>query len=89
MARILLVENEPQTRLRMHRALLGAGHDVATAHDVKGALWLVAAAGPFELVLAEMDLPGISGLELALKMAEDHPETPVLLMTTRGPESPV
>jgi CheY-like chemotaxis protein len=84
MVRILLVEDDPQSRMRMHRALIEGGHDVVTAHDVRGALWALRAAGPFDLVLAEMDMPGESGIELALKMAQDYPETPVLLMTTRS-----
>jgi DNA-binding NtrC family response regulator len=80
MARILLVESDPKSRMLMHRALIEGGHDVAVAHDVSGALWALRAAGPFDLVLAEMDMPGESGIELALKVAESHPETPVLLM---------
>jgi len=88
MARILLVEDDTQARLLMHHALVGAGHDVFAARDAREALDALQTAGSFDLVLAEMAMPGLSGIELALEMSVTYPDTPILLVATRGAAGP-
>lgn len=84
MVRILLVENDPAHRTIMHHALAGAGHDVTVAEDGRDGRAALAEGPPFDLVLAEMALPGLDGIELAAEVSRDYPGTRVLVMATHA-----
>ncbi len=88
--RILVVDDHADMRAYLVR-LLGRTHRVDTAADGTTAL-AAAVADPPELVLADVSLPGLSGLELLTALRSD-PRTslvPVVLMSGRaGPEAAV
>ena len=88
--RILVVDDHADMRAYLVR-LLGRTHRVDTAADGTAAL-AAAVADPPELVLADVSLPGLSGLELLTALRGD-PRTslvPVVLMSGRaGPEAAV
>lgn len=63
--RILLVEDNPAVLNVNHRALKMAGHEVSVAADGETALQLARSQGPFDLVVTDVVMPGISGFELA------------------------
>ncbi len=81
-ARILIVDDEESIRQFVSRALQLSGHGftVDTAEDGLQALEALAAA-PYELLVTDIVMPGLDGIELALKVAKDHPATAIMLMT--------
>ena len=74
-ATILIVDDEPTVQGLVRFLLVGAGYDVLRARSVGEAREALAAvAGPIDLVLIDMDLPGTAGLELARQAAaRAHP----------------
>jgi CheY-like chemotaxis protein len=82
MARILIAEDEEPLRGLVSRALKEDGHDVVAAADGAEALdALQREAGRFDLLLADIKMPVMDGLALALATARDFPAVPILLMT--------
>jgi two-component system cell cycle response regulator CpdR len=82
MARILVAEDEEPLRGLVRRALADAGHEVETTADGAEALdALVRENGGFDLLLADIQMPTMDGIALALAVARDFPALTVLLMT--------
>lgn len=82
MARILIAEDEEPLRGLVTRALKEDGHDVvATADGAEALDKLQREAGRFDLLLADIKMPVMDGLALALATARDFPALPILLMT--------
>jgi CheY-like chemotaxis protein len=82
MARILIAEDEDANRALVARALAGDGHDVITARDGAEALDMLAGEkGAVDLLLADIKMPVMDGIALALAAARDHPDLIILLMT--------
>ncbi|HKE14474.1 MAG TPA: sigma-54 dependent transcriptional regulator [Kofleriaceae bacterium] len=77
MGRILIVEDEPVLRDELRRLFTRKGHEVAAAESVRDAEGRLA-AGDFELILADLRLPGAPGTELIVRA----PGVPVLIMTS-------
>ncbi|KQT85840.1 response regulator [Aurantimonas sp. Leaf443] len=82
MAEILLAEDEMAVRLLVSRALRLEGHVVTEAEDGDAALEiLVERKGAFDLVLSDIRMPGLTGIEIAYEIAAVWPDLPILLMT--------
>jgi two-component system, cell cycle response regulator CpdR len=82
MPRILIAEDDESVRGLVARALLENGHDVVTAADGGAALeTLTRERGRFDLLLADVKMPIMDGIALALAAARDHPDMAILLMT--------
>jgi CheY-like chemotaxis protein len=82
MARILLAEDEDPVRALVARALAQDGHEVVGAADGAEALDLLKReSGRFDLLLADIKMPVMDGIALALAAARDFPALPILLMT--------
>jgi two-component system, cell cycle response regulator CpdR len=79
-ARILVAEDDASVSAFLGRALRHQGHDVTAVPDGSAALGALA-GGTFELMLADIVMPGIDGIALALKASRDHPRMKILLMT--------
>jgi signal transduction histidine kinase/CheY-like chemotaxis protein len=79
--RILLVEDEPDLRLMAQQCLAGVGLDVLVAESAEFALFLISKEGPFDALVTDIMLPGMSGVELADAVKRTHPKMPVLFMT--------
>ncbi len=83
MAKILVVEDEQQLRSTLAIALRREGHEVdAVARGEDGVAF--ARDGSFDLVIADVRLEGISGLEVLRALRQDSPETGVILMSAFG-----
>ena len=80
MANILVADDEAAVREFVSRALDHAGHKVTVAQDGQKALELLA-SGQFDLLITDIVMPRMDGISLALKMAKDRPDMPILLMT--------
>jgi PAS domain S-box-containing protein len=65
---ILVVEDEPLVRRLLVRTLEDAGYRVEEAGDPTEALHLASEAGPFDLLLTDVVMPGMSGLELGRRL---------------------
>jgi two-component system cell cycle sensor histidine kinase/response regulator CckA len=81
-ATILLVEDEPPVRSTVRRLLERHGYQVLEAANGHDALSLMAARGSeIRLVVSDMVMPGMGGMELASRLRTSSPKIPVLLMT--------
>ena len=82
MPRILVAEDDEPVRALVARALLENGHDVMTVPDGAAALdMLIQEQGRFDLLLADIKMPVMDGIALALATARDYPDVTILLMT--------
>jgi len=82
MAKILLAEDDMAVRDFVRRALELDAHDVICAHDGgEAAQVLDSAVHDFDLILADIKMPVMDGIALALKAARDWPDIPIILMT--------
>src|SRR3990172_12997471 len=80
---ILVVDDEPAMRLLLSSVLKDEGHDVTTASSGEEALQLIAKRH-YHLLLTDLKMPGISGLELLERVKRDDPGTAVILLTAFG-----
>jgi two-component system, cell cycle response regulator CpdR len=80
MARILLAEDDEHLRLFLSRGLQRAGHVVESVGDGTAALAL-AQKSEFDLLLADVVMPGLDGIELARKLTENQPGIRVMFIT--------
>ncbi|BBE73124.1 response regulator [Oharaeibacter diazotrophicus] len=82
MAHILLTEDDDSVRVFVKRALELDGHSVDTAGDGGEALEILAdPAAAYDLLVSDIMMPVLDGIALALAVARDRPELPILLMT--------
>ena len=82
MARILLAEDEESLRELVSRALAMDGHEVVENSDGAEALVsLIREDGRYDLLLTDIRMPVMDGIELAVSAAREYPALPILLMT--------
>ena len=81
--RILVVEDEPSIRTQLEESLREAGYQAEGAPDGKAATGLLLERS-FDLVLSDIRMPSMSGIELLRRVGETSPETMVILMTAFG-----
>jgi CheY-like chemotaxis protein len=79
-ARVLVVDDEDPVREFVTRALVHAGCSVEAVEDGGRALEALA-RDPYDLIVTDIVMPGVDGIELALKVAKDYPATAILMMT--------
>lgn len=79
-AKILVAEDDGAVREFVVRALRQQGYEVAGVADGLEALNALGAER-FDLLLADIVMPELDGIALALKVTKDYPEMPILLMT--------
>jgi two-component system, cell cycle sensor histidine kinase and response regulator CckA len=80
-ARVLIVEDREIVRDLTREVLHEAGFEVEAAASGTDALELAAATGPFDLLLSDVVMPGMSGPELARRLRADSAGLPVLYMS--------
>jgi len=78
--RVLLAEDESLAALVVGDALTELGHAVVHAADGETALG-IAAALPFDVLITDLAMPRLSGLELIPLLRADRPDLPVVMMT--------
>jgi two-component system response regulator HydG len=82
-ARVLVVDDEASARSGLEKLLRQEGYVVDTAADGDAALAIVAEHPP-DLVLTDLRMPGMDGLELLERLRERDGELPVLVVTALG-----
>lgn len=77
---ILVIDDQKGMRLLLEEVLTHYGYRVVTASDGEGALVMVAQVEP-DLVLLDMNMPGLSGPETLSRLREQWPALPVIMVT--------
>jgi two-component system response regulator HydG len=78
--RILIVDDAPDTLELLHRNLKSHGYQVFTATSVAEAIRILEAT-PAELVVTDLKMPGVSGLDLIRHVRENYKDTEVMMIT--------
>jgi DNA-binding response OmpR family regulator len=85
MPRVLVVDDDPTVAEVVLGYLRRDGFEAAYAADGLSAL-AIAASAPPDLVVLDLMLPGIDGLEVCRRLRADRPDLPVVMLTARGEE---
>lgn len=78
--RVLVVDDERQVCDIIADALVYIGHEVITAEDGEDALVKIS-EGPFTIVITDMDMPKMDGMELIRHLSRDHSSIDVIAIT--------
>lgn len=81
--KVLVVDDDPVVGKSFDRVLSGKGYAVITAKDGEEALSKLAAER-YDVVYADIRMPGMSGLEVAERVKAERPWTPVVIITGYG-----
>ncbi len=87
MASILLVEDDPDLRRLVARALADGGHHVDSAANAMGGLKM-ATTDAFDLIVLDLGLPDLDGRDL-LRMIRAVSQVPIIVATARGADDVV
>ncbi|MDX2306990.1 MAG: response regulator [Hyphomicrobium sp.] len=80
MARIVLADDDATTRAFIERALKQDGHAVTLAQDGVEAFERLSQT-PADVLVSDIEMPGLDGIELAKRALTQQPELKVLLMS--------
>lgn len=81
-AQILVVDDDERIAAAVRRALVYEGYDVSVVHDGHAALDHTRSRDP-DLVVLDLMLPGIDGLEVCRRLRADGIRTAILMLTAR------
>lgn len=81
MAKILLAEDDSSMRLFLATALRKAGHKVKSCEDGLSALKIIEQNCDFDLLLTDIVMPGMDGIELSQKASKACPNLNVMFIT--------
>ena len=82
-ARILIVDDQAAVREELAYALSYEGHDTTEARDGEEAL-KAAARSDFQVVLLDIKMPGMDGMQVLGRLREEHPELPIIMISGHG-----
>jgi two-component system alkaline phosphatase synthesis response regulator PhoP len=85
MATILVVDDEPQILRLLRDHLEAAGFSVLEAADGRGAVRVAGTEHP-DLIVLDLGLPGLDGLDVTRSLRKDNP-VPIIMLTARSDES--
>ena len=80
--RVLVVEDDDAVRSAVDRGLGVHGFDVSSVADAESALTVVARHRP-DLMIVDVGLPGMSGIELCTRLRGLDVDTPILILSAR------
>ena len=83
--RILVVDDEVEIVRALQRSLVAHGYEVVTANDGEHALAAVVQQQP-DLLLLDLNLPGMSGLEVCKQLRTQSELPPIIVITVRNKE---
>ncbi len=82
--RILLIEDEHKLANAIKRALELQKYAVDVAYDGEEGLSLAIGEEAYDLIISDIMLPGIDGIELCKKVRQEGIHTPILMLTAKG-----
>jgi len=82
-ARVVVIDDEQNAAEALETLLREDGYEVARAHDGRSGLALLESFEP-DVVLSDLRMPGMDGLELLRRVKDTRPETLVILTTAYG-----
>lgn len=80
-ARILIVDDEAVARISLAEVLRLEGYHVKAAASGEEALEIVEEAGPFDLMIVDLKMPGMDGIQLTEAIQRRSPDTVIILLT--------
>lgn len=80
MARILVIDDDPDMRAMLEQMLRAAGHEVISAMDGKAGVGLYRAS-PADLVMTDLFMPNQEGLETIIELRREFPEVAITAMS--------
>ena len=83
MAHVLIVDDEMNIRRVLAAMLKRDGYEVTTAADGEQAL-AVLQKTPVHVVVTDLVMPKVGGMELLKRVGADYPDVPVILITAHG-----
>ena len=83
MARVLVVEDDNLVRKSVHRILERSGHEVWESAGARTALHMLTVV-PMDLIITDVYMPGMNGLELMAHLTGRHQSQHVIAMTGGG-----
>jgi CheY-like chemotaxis protein len=83
MVRVLIIDDDDEARTGLRRLLEAEGHDVEEAADGSQALRRFAGS-PADLVITDIFMPHMDGLEFVMRVRETLPEAPIIAMSGGG-----
>ncbi len=83
MARVLVIDDDEQTRTLVRHMLSREGHEVVEAVDGADGLRLFGKSPP-DLVLTDINMPGLDGHEVITAIRVLHPEVPIIAVSGGG-----
>lgn len=83
--KILIVEDEQRLREGLVDLLTAADHEVTAVEDGRAAVE-IGSAESFDLVLLDLMLPQMDGIEVCRRLRQVRPDLPILMLTARGSE---
>jgi len=83
-AHILVIDDEARIRSSLAGILTDEGYKVSLAEDGEAALAKIQTDPPPDLILSDIWMPGIDGLELLQKVRESNPDIPVIMISGHG-----
>ena len=83
---VMIVDDSATIRQQVKSTLVDAGFDVVEAVDGADALAQIRASRALSLVVCDVNMPNMNGIELLEKLREDggYADLPVLMLTTEG-----
>jgi CheY-like chemotaxis protein len=78
---VLLAEDEPAVRALVSRTLAKAGYHVVAARDGQEALERATGLEALSVLVTDLAMPRMGGLELRTRLHAEHPELPVLFIS--------
>jgi DNA-binding NtrC family response regulator len=80
-AHVLVIEDDETARVTVAQILEGMGLRVTTASRGDEGLALLDQAGDMQLVLTDVVMPGMDGIEVLQRLRQEHPQVAVVIMT--------
>ncbi len=84
MAKVIIAEDDLNTLQGLITIVSREGHEVLSAPDGLEAYAMIVEHGDVEVLLTDLKMPGLSGLELSTKVKESFPEMQIIVMTAFG-----
>ena len=85
--KVLIADDEDDIRMIGQAVLMGKGYDVVPAEDGQKAWEAYQEQKNFSVLLTDIDMPRMDGIELVTKIKEDNPNFPIVVFTARDSDT--